>query len=214
MRPQSRWLKRICIMLGLLLSIWMGAGFCVSKAASGAQFFINQRLSGAAGELSLSFLPDLTGEYVLASFSNGTVEAEVVQAGETVASGALPLTVRLNAEVEAGLRLKASAAFNFEIMRSSLGRSAFNPLAISAERTNRSLTRARDVHWFRFTAETAGTIPFKGGRLTSTMRSKNTAGSTVSIIGMWRKSNRESQLSSRHLRTCSLLKCCACAARA
>ena len=94
MRPQSRWLKRMCIMLGLLLSIWMGAGFCVSKAASGAQFFINQRLSGAAGELSLSFLPDLTGEYVLASFSDGTVEAEVVQAGETVASGALPLTVR------------------------------------------------------------------------------------------------------------------------
>lgn len=122
MRPQSRWLKRICIMLGLLLSIWMGAGFCVSKAASSAQFFINQRLSGAAGELSLSFLPDLTGEYVLASFSNGTVEAEVVQAGATVASGALPLTVRLNAEVEAELRLKASAAFNFEIMRSSLGR--------------------------------------------------------------------------------------------
>ena len=118
MRPQSRWLKRMCIMLGLLLSIWMGAGFCVSKAASGAQFFINQRLSGAAGELSLSFLPDLTGEYVLASFSDGTVEAEVVQAGETVASGALPLTVRLNAEVEAELRLKASAAFNFEIMRS------------------------------------------------------------------------------------------------
>ena len=132
MRPQSRWLKRMCIMLGLLLSIWAGAGFCVSKAASGAQFFINQRLSGAAGELSLSFLPDLTGEYVLASFSDGTVEAEVVQAGETVASGALPLTVRLNAEVEAELRLKASAAFNFEIMRSSLGRSAFNPLAVSA----------------------------------------------------------------------------------
>ncbi len=161
MRPQSRWLKRICIMLGLLLSIWAGAGFCVSKAASGAQFFINQRLSGAAGELSLSFLPDLTGEYVLASFSDGTVEAEVVQAGETVASGALPLTVRLNAEVEAELRLKASDAFNFEIMRSSLGRSAFNPLAVSAERTNRSLTRARDVHWFRFTAETAGTHLFK-----------------------------------------------------
>ena len=161
MRPQSRWLKRMCIMLGLLLSIWAGAGFCVSKAASGAQFFINQRLSGAAGELSLSFLPDLTGEYVLASFSDGTVEAEVVQTGETVASGALPLTVRLNAEVEAELRLKASAAFNFEIMRSSLGRSAFNPLAVSAERTNRSLTRARDVHWFRFTAETAGTHLFK-----------------------------------------------------
>ena len=78
MRPQSRWLKRMCIMLGLLLSIWAGAGFCVSKAASGAQFFINQRLSGAAGELSRSFLPDLTGEYVLASFSDGTVEAEVV----------------------------------------------------------------------------------------------------------------------------------------
>ncbi len=161
MRPQSRWLKRICIMLGLLLSLWAGAGFCVSEAASGAEFFINQRLSAGAGEMCLSFLPDLTGDYVLASFSEGTVEAEVRQGEATVASGALPLTVRLNAEVETEVLLKATDAFTFEIMRASLGRSAFNPLAISAERTNRSLTRARDVHWFQFTAESAGTYLFK-----------------------------------------------------
>lgn len=164
MRSQSRRLKRICILLGLLLSIWMGAGFCVSKAASGARFFINQRLSSAAGERSLTFLPDLTGEYVLASFSSGVVEAEVTQAEKTLASGELPLTVRLNADAEVELHLKASEAFTFEIMRSSLGRSAFNPLPISAERTNRSLTRARDVHWFRFTAESAGTQLFKAVR--------------------------------------------------
>lgn len=161
MHSQSRWLKRILLSLSLLLSIWAGAGFCVSEAASSACFFINQRLSGSAGELSLSFLPDLTGEYVLASFSNGIVEAEVVQTGKTVASGALPLTVQLNAEMEVELSLTASDTFTFEIMRSSLGRSAFNPLSISAERTNRSLTRARDVHWFRFTAESAGTYLFK-----------------------------------------------------
>ena len=161
MHSQLRWLKRICVVLSLLLSIWAGAGFCVSKAETGARFFINQRLTGQAGTLELSFLPDLTGEYVLASFSSGTVEAEVSQAGKTVAAGALPLTVRLNAEVEAELHLTASAAFTFEIMRSSLGRSAFNPLDLSAEHTNRSLTRARDVHWFRFTAKAAGAHLFK-----------------------------------------------------
>lgn len=52
-----------------------------------------------------------------------------------------------------------------------------------------------------------GALPLQCARKTRLVR-------LCLIIGMWRKSNRESQLSSRHLRTCSLLKCCACAARA
>ena len=60
--------KLIYAFLCLLLSVWMGAGVCVSE--TGAVFLpLNERLFAEAGETDVTIQTSVSGNYILHAFS-------------------------------------------------------------------------------------------------------------------------------------------------
>lgn len=157
--------KTAYVFLCLLLSVWMGAGVCVARGEAGLDAFrLSDRMTGGAGTREIAFVPDLAGEYLFFAFSDAPVRA-VVSAGENVlAQGGLPLAVRLGDGDEVTVSLSAEGAYVFEIMRNTLGRNALNPIDLTLEAVSRTITRACDVHWFRFVAPEDGEYRFTAVR--------------------------------------------------
>ena len=151
--------KTVYVFLSLLLSIWMGAGVCVCGNAE-AYMPMNARTRLSAGESEIVLLPDLTSEYVFYAFTEGNVNVTVKTGAGELISGSLPLTVDLRAGMPVTVRFQADEAFIFEWMRASLGRTVTTPLTLTETTVSRSITRARDVHWFCFTADEAGEYGF------------------------------------------------------
>lgn len=150
------------LVMSLLLSIWAGAGFCV-QTREAQLLMLNERLQAAAGDTRIMFAPDLSGEYILYAFADTSapVHAVVTEDGEVTASGELPLKLNLRAHATTGVYLHSEAPYTFEVMRASLGRNAENPITLTQPQLNRSLTRAYDVHWYRYVAKEDGEVLFR-----------------------------------------------------
>ncbi|MBR3928947.1 MAG: caspase family protein [Clostridia bacterium] len=143
----------------LLLSAWIGAGVCVSENSE-IPLPLNQRLFAEAGETIVKIETSVSGSYILHAFSEKTVHAEAVLDGEILASGTLPLTVSIPENIEIAIRLFSNAPFTFEVMRASHGRNALSAIEITPS-MNRTITRARDVHFLSYTAKTDQTVLFR-----------------------------------------------------
>ena len=151
--------KLIYAFLCLLLSVWMGAGVCVSE--TGAVFLpLNERLFAEAGETDVTIQTSVSGNYILHAFSQAQVWAEASMDGEILASGTLPLNVNLPRDVVITITLSSDAPYIFEAMRASHGRNVFSAIEMTAS-MNRTITRARDVHFYTYTAQTDETVLFR-----------------------------------------------------
>lgn len=151
--------KLIYAFLCLLLSVWMGAGVCVSELNEIA-LPLNERLFAGAGETTVKIETSVSGNYILHAFSEKEVHAEALFDREVIASGALPLTVSIPKDVEITIALSSDAPYIFEAMRASHGRNVFSAIEITPS-MNRTITRARDVHFYAYTAQTDETVLFR-----------------------------------------------------
>ncbi len=147
--------------LALLLSFSAGAAVC---AQGYIQLLPNERFTGAAGDAEIGFQTDLTGDYIFYCTSSDPVAARVEQDGEIIAEGELPLRASLRAKAPVTVYIQANADYAFEIMRDSLGRNPLNPITLAGEALNRTITRAYDVHWYRYVSESDGHIMFRTER--------------------------------------------------
>ena len=154
-------MKRFLLFAFLCLLLSVFAAVC---AADTGAFRLNDRLTGGAGAYETTFVPDLTGEYCLHSFSQAPVRVSVWAEETALARGETPLTVALSEGVPVTVRISADGAFAFEIMRATLGRNALNPIPLATESLSRTITRGYDVHWFRFTATDTGVYRFSAER--------------------------------------------------
>ncbi len=151
--------KLIYAFLCLLLSVWMGAGVCVSESG-GISLPLNERLFGKAGETTVKIETSVSGDYILHAFSASSVYAEASLDGEILAEGTLPLTVSMPKETEISLSLSSDAPYIFEAMRASHGRNVYSAIEMTPS-MNRTITRARDVHFYVYTALTDETVLFR-----------------------------------------------------
>lgn len=151
--------KLICAFLCLLLSVWMGAGVCVSEKTD-IVLPLNERLFANAGQTNVKIETSVSGNYILHAFSEKEVRAEVTLDGEILISGALPMTVSMPKEVEISISLTSDAPYIFEAMRASHGRNVFSAIEMTAS-MNRTITRARDVHFYVYTANEDETVLFR-----------------------------------------------------
>ena len=139
---------------------------CTEADGSGesALLPLNQRWISGAGEAQISARAARAGEYILYAFSEGEVEASVRVSGGALLSGTLPLRVTLEAGEVLTARLRAESPYTLDIMRASLGRCFENPLEMTGNSVNRTITRAQDVHWLCYTAEESGEYRFLAQR--------------------------------------------------
>ena len=151
--------KLIYAFLCLLLSAWMGAGVCVSET-NGVSLPLNERLLAEAGETSVKIETSVSGNYLLHAFSEKNVYAEVLLDSENLASGTLPITVSIPENIEVSVLLFSESPFTFEAMRASRGRNVLSAIEMTPS-MNRTITRARDVHYVSYTAQTDETVLFR-----------------------------------------------------
>ena len=151
--------KLIYAFLCLLLSVWMGAGVCVSET-SDLMLPLNERLFAEAGETSVVLRSSLSGNYLLHAFSEKDVFAHACLDGEIIASGTLPLSISVPEGALIRLTLSSDAPFTFEAMRATHGRNVFSAIEMTAS-MNRTITRAQDVHYYTYTAKTDETVLFR-----------------------------------------------------
>lgn len=151
--------KLIYAFLCLLLSVWMGAGVCVSEK-SDVVLPLNERLFADAGQTNVKIETSVSGNYILHAFSEKEVRAEATLDGEVLASGALPMTVSMPKDVAISISLTSDAPYIFEAMRASHGRNVFSAIEMTAS-MNRTITRARDVHFYVYTAVEDETVLFR-----------------------------------------------------
>lgn len=143
--------KLIYAFLCLLLSVWTGAGVCVSET-NDFRLPLNERLDAHAGTTSLIAETSISGNYILYAYCEEEVYASVSLAGEEIASGTLPLSISMPKDVEIRFTLSSCVPFTFEIMRAAHGRNLFSALEMTSS-MNRTLTRAYDVHYYAYTAK-------------------------------------------------------------
>ncbi len=158
--------NKICkyiIVLTLLLSFSAGAAVC-ARAEEYIRLLPNELFMGASGEAEIGFQTDLTGDYIFFGASPEAVIAQVEQDGEIIAEGALPLYASLRAKAPVTIRIQAQSDYAFEIMRDALGRNPLNPIALAGEALNRTITRAYDVHWYKYVSEADAHIMFRAER--------------------------------------------------
>lgn len=151
--------KHIVAFLCLLLSVWMGAGVCVSENDE-ILLPLNERLYAAAGETSVWATTSISGNYILHAYSEENVQASVYLDGDEIASGSLPMTISMPKDVKIRLVLTGETPFTFEIMRSAHGRNVFSAIEMTPS-MNRTITRAQDVHYYAYTAEKDETVLFR-----------------------------------------------------
>lgn len=151
--------KPIYAFLCLLLSVWMGAGVCVSET-SGISLPLNERLFAEAGETTVTIETSVSGNYILHAFSEKDVYAEAVLDGELLAFGTLPLNISMPKDAEISVSLSSDAPYIFEAMRTSHGRNVYSAIEMTPS-MNRTITRARDVHFYVYTAQADETVLFR-----------------------------------------------------
>lgn len=148
--------KHIFAFLCLLLSVWMGAGVCVCE---NEEIFLplNERMYAPAGDTLVKTETSIAGNYILCAFSDQEVVCKVMLGDSTIAEGALPLAFSMPKDVPIALHLSSNAPYTLEVMRASHGRNAYSAIELSGS-MNRTLTRARDVHYFVYTAKEDETV--------------------------------------------------------
>ncbi|MGJ4848626.1 Ig-like domain-containing protein [Bacillota bacterium Meth-B3] len=149
----------------MLLALWLAfASFARAQDASFSDALLNDRLAVPADGQTHAFVfsPTANNLYAFQSFGAGEAEAALYLIDEPQpidrATG-FRFEARLIADATYRLEVSAqNAPVEVEVMRSALGRSFDQAIVLTepAKGYDKSIARAYDTHWFRFTAPTSG----------------------------------------------------------
>lgn len=119
---------------------------------------MNERLHSFGGVTALTVTPERTGDYILSAFSKADVYCEITSGAEVIGSGVLPVTVTLREGINTHVLLRSEEAYTFEVNRASHGRNVYSPIELSEGKIDRTLARAYDVHYYKYTALSDGEV--------------------------------------------------------